>query len=93
MSNCTIELSTGRILYLKDINPTTALICILKKESKINEGNENENNLFNLKISYLFLALMENNLNILKKTIQELFLTNSNNSSRQQLSTSITSPE
>ena len=38
MSFCTVELSIGLILYLKDINPTTALICILKKESKINEG-------------------------------------------------------
>jgi hypothetical protein len=38
MSFCTIELSIGIVLYLKDINPTTALICILKKESKINEG-------------------------------------------------------
>jgi hypothetical protein len=38
MSYCTIELSIGLVLYLKDINPTTALICILKKESKINEG-------------------------------------------------------
>ncbi|UJR09516.1 hypothetical protein I4U23_013754 [Adineta vaga] len=62
MSFCTIELSIGLVLYLKDINPTTALICILKKESKINE------------------ALMEVNLNILKKEIQDLFL---NNSSRQ----------
>lgn len=39
MSYCTIELSIGLVLYLKDINPTTALICILKKESRINEGN------------------------------------------------------
>ena len=38
MSYCTIELSIGLVLYLKDINPTTALICILKKESRINEG-------------------------------------------------------
>jgi hypothetical protein len=40
MSFCTIELSIGLVLYLKDINPTTALICILKKESKINEGKK-----------------------------------------------------
>ena len=40
MSFCTIELSIGLVLYLKDINPTTALICILKKDSKINEGNK-----------------------------------------------------
>jgi len=71
MSYCTIELSIGLVLYLKDINPTTALICILKKESKINE------------------ALMEVNLNILKQNIQELFLTNSNCSSRQQLNPSM----
>ncbi|CAF1245491.1 unnamed protein product [Adineta steineri] len=71
MSFCTIELSIGLVLYLKDINPTTALICILKKESKINE------------------ALMEVNLNILKKNIQELFRTYSNTSSRQQLNASI----
>jgi len=38
MSFCTIKLSNCLILYLKDINPTTALICILKKESKTNEG-------------------------------------------------------
>jgi len=38
MSYCTIELSIGLVLYLKDINPTTALICILKKEPRINEG-------------------------------------------------------
>ncbi|CAF1102182.1 unnamed protein product [Rotaria sordida] len=75
MSFCTIELSIGLILYLKDINPTTALICIFKKESKINE------------------ALMEVNLNILKKNIQELFLTNTKCSKRQQLNTSITSIE
>ncbi|CAF2624931.1 unnamed protein product [Rotaria sp. Silwood2] len=75
MSFCTIELSIGLILYLKDINPTTALICILKKESKINE------------------ALMEVNLNILKKNIQELFLANAKSSRRQQLNTSITSIE
>ncbi|CAF4907422.1 unnamed protein product, partial [Rotaria magnacalcarata] len=75
MSFSTIELSIGLILYLKDINPTTALICILKKESKINE------------------ALMEVNLNILKKNIQELFLMFANNSTRQQLNTSITSIE
>ncbi|CAF3446515.1 unnamed protein product [Rotaria socialis] len=75
MSFCTIELSIGLILYLKDIDPTTALICILKKESKINE------------------ALMEVNLNILKKNIQELFLMFAKNSTRQQLNTSITSIE
>jgi hypothetical protein len=40
MSFCTIELSIGLVLYLKDVNPTTALICILKKESKINEGKK-----------------------------------------------------
>jgi hypothetical protein len=40
MSYCTIELTIGLVLYLKDINPTTALICILKKESKINEGKK-----------------------------------------------------
>jgi hypothetical protein len=40
MSYCTVELSIGLVLYLKDINPTTALICILKKESKINEGKK-----------------------------------------------------
>ena len=40
MSFCTIELSKGVVLSLKDINPTTALICIYKKESKINEGKE-----------------------------------------------------
>ena len=38
MSHCAIELSIGLVLYLKDINPTTALICILKKESRINGG-------------------------------------------------------
>jgi len=40
MSYCTIELTIGLVLYLKDINPTTALICILKKESKINGGKK-----------------------------------------------------
>lgn len=40
MACCTIELSIGLILYLKNINPTTALICILKKEPKINEGKK-----------------------------------------------------
>lgn len=57
MSLCTIKLSNCLILYLKDINPTTALICILKKESRTNE------------------ALIELNLNILRKNIQDLFLT------------------
>ncbi len=45
MSYCTIELSIGLILYLKDINPTTALICILKKESRISEGKEKKTGL------------------------------------------------
>jgi len=60
MSFCTIELSIGLVLYLKDINPTTALICILKKESKINE------------------ALMEVNLNILKKKYSRIIYLDNN---------------
>jgi hypothetical protein len=43
MSFCTIELSIGLVLYLKDINPTTAIICIFKKDSKINEGKNEFN--------------------------------------------------
>jgi len=39
--------------------------------------------------NYLFLALVEVNLNILKQNIQELFLAHSNYSPRQQLNTSI----
>jgi hypothetical protein len=38
---------------------------------------------------YLFLALVEVNLNILKQNIQKLFLAHSNYSPRQQLNTSI----
>ncbi len=85
MSFCTIELSIGLVLYLKDINPTTALICILKKESKINEGKNWNWERANKSIDYFFLALMDVNLNILKNKIQELFHTNL---SRQQLNTS-----
>ena len=89
MSYCTIELSIGLVLYLKDINPTTALICILKKESKINEGKSQRFYII-LKICFWFiLAFMEVNLNILKQNIQELFLANSNYSPRQQLNSSI----
>ncbi|CAF2151295.1 unnamed protein product [Rotaria magnacalcarata] len=65
MSCCTIELSIGLVLYLKNINPTTALICILKKEPRINE------------------ALMDVNLNILKKNIQKLFLANTKRLARR----------
>ncbi|CAF1394027.1 unnamed protein product [Rotaria sp. Silwood1] len=57
MSFCTIELSIGLILYLKDINPTTALICILKKESKINEALMEVNlNILKQNIQELFLT-------------------------------------
>jgi hypothetical protein len=38
---------------------------------------------------FLFLALVEVNLNILKQNIQELFLANSNYSPRQQINPSI----
>ncbi|CAF3313802.1 unnamed protein product [Rotaria socialis] len=65
MSCCTVELSIGLVLYLKNINPTTALICILKKEPRINE------------------ALMDVNLNILKKNIQKLFLPNTKRLARR----------
>lgn len=83
MSYCTIELSIGLVLYLKDINPTTALICILKKESRINEGKDWSKD--SLDSWCLFdIALVEVNLNILKQNIQELFLANSNSSPRQQ---------
>jgi hypothetical protein len=54
MSFCTIELSIGLVLYLKDINPTTALICILKKESKINEGKKMNSS---YEKNYLFIDL------------------------------------
>jgi len=56
-SYCTIELSIGLVLYLKDINPTTALICILKKESRINEALVEVNlNILKQNIQELFLA-------------------------------------
>ncbi|CAF0958791.1 unnamed protein product [Didymodactylos carnosus] len=38
MSFCTIELSIGVVLYLKDINEVLALICLVRKESAIKEG-------------------------------------------------------
>lgn len=91
MSYCTIELSIGLVLYLKNINATTALICILKKEPKINGGRElfekyaKKFSVFIFIIIYL--ALMDVNLNILKQNIQELFLTNSNYMPRQQINT------
>ncbi|CAF2399079.1 unnamed protein product [Rotaria sp. Silwood2] len=57
MSCCTIELSIGLVLYLKNINPTTALICILKKEPKINEALMDVNlNILKQNIQELFLA-------------------------------------
>ncbi|CAF0894411.1 unnamed protein product [Adineta ricciae] len=57
MSNCTIELSIGLVLYLKDINSTTALICILKRESRINEALMEVNlNVLKQNIQELFLA-------------------------------------
>ncbi|UJR36623.1 hypothetical protein I4U23_029343 [Adineta vaga] len=57
MSYCTIELSIGLVLYLKDINPTTALICILKRESRINEALMEVNlNILKQNIQELFLA-------------------------------------
>jgi hypothetical protein len=98
MSYCTIELSIGLILYLKDINPTTALICILKKESRISEGKEEKKRtekshwevfILRMNCMFLFLALVEVNLNILKQNIQKLFLANSTYSSQQQINPSI----
>lgn len=57
MSYCTIELSIGLVLYLKDINPTTALICILKKESKTHEAFMEVNlNILKKNIQELFLG-------------------------------------
>lgn len=56
MSFCTIKLSNCLILYLKDINPTTALICILKKESKTNEGRFIEIYAVDLHIYMLFMS-------------------------------------
>ncbi|CAF1288500.1 unnamed protein product [Adineta steineri] len=56
-SYCTIELSIGLVLYLKDINETTALICILKKESNINGALMEVNlNILKQNIQELFVA-------------------------------------
>ncbi len=50
-------------------------------------GNQLKRNFY--LFTYLFLALVEVNLNILKQNIQELFLAHSNYSPRQQLNKSI----